>query len=125
MKFGVTSKSGHSVIIDAPNYKAAQKEAERRFGKGVIVQLVGNASTNPIVANALKTVSKDPNDRQVEAAFYRGCKADLNKMFSALSSFKAAYNGYTGEINQDFKNNAEDLLGIEMTVQRLQGLCSS
>lgn len=42
-KFAVTTKSGRSVVIEAPNYKAAEKEAKRRFGAGCIVDLVGNS----------------------------------------------------------------------------------
>lgn len=55
-KFAITSKSGHSVVMEFKNHDAAQKYADRHFGKGCIVQLVGNSavrSTNPVVQNAL------------------------------------------------------------------------
>ena len=55
-KFAITSKQGHSVVIEFKNYDEAQKYAYRHFGKGCIVQFIGNKaphSTNPVVQNAL------------------------------------------------------------------------
>lgn len=46
MTFAITTKSGRSVNIKAENYREAQKYADRHFGKGCIVQLVGNAARN-------------------------------------------------------------------------------
>lgn len=42
-KFAVTTKSGRSVVIEASDYKAAEKEAYRRFGAGCIVDLIANS----------------------------------------------------------------------------------
>ena len=57
MTFAITTKSGRSVNIKADNYKEAQKYADRHFGKGCIVQLVGNTATtcdkHPASSNAI------------------------------------------------------------------------
>jgi len=57
MTFAITTKSGRSVNIKADNYKEAQKYADRHFGRGCIVQLVGNAAAacedHPASSNAI------------------------------------------------------------------------
>ena len=55
-KFAITTKSGRSVVMKFSSYAEAVKYAEKHFGKGCIVQLVGNAklkSSNTIVQNAI------------------------------------------------------------------------
>ena len=86
-KFAVTTKSGRSVVIEAPNYKAAEKEAKRRFGAGCIVDLVGNSE---VAANdkwiddfhVIVTAEK-PDPALVEAlkkkaAAWKVCKRNLS-----------------------------------------------
>ena len=57
-KFAITTKGGRSVVMEFVNYQQAQKYADKHFGRGCIVQLVGfNFSRNPVVNNAVATVA--------------------------------------------------------------------
>ena len=42
-KFAITAQSGRSVVKEFTSYAEAQKYADRHFGKGSIVQMVGNS----------------------------------------------------------------------------------
>lgn len=126
MKFATTSKSGHSVIIDAPNYKAAQKEAERRFGKGVIVQLVGNATTNPIVANALSVSKNGAYDNYPMLKNFRNTvKTEMTMLIGNINyTIKAIKDDYAAELrgssNDDEKKTMKECL--DRTVAELEAL---
>ena len=56
-RFAITTKDGRSVVLEFENYAQAQKYADRHFGKGAIVQLVGNRaplqSSDVVVQNAV------------------------------------------------------------------------
>ena len=63
MKFYIQSKSGSFIQKDFPNYKEAQKYADAHFGKGSIVQVVGNRG---IVARAvLNSIADNATRRDV------------------------------------------------------------
>ena len=42
-KFAITTQSGRSIVKEFTSYAEAQKYADRHFGKGSIVQMVGNS----------------------------------------------------------------------------------
>ena len=56
-KFAITTQSGRSVVKEFTSYAEAQKYADKHFGRGSIVQMVGNSracnSQNPVVRNAM------------------------------------------------------------------------
>ena len=60
-KFAITTQSGRSIVKEFTSYAEAQKYADRHFGKGSIVQMVGNSvacnSTNPVVRKAVNAVA--------------------------------------------------------------------
>lgn len=59
-KFAITTQSGRSIVKEFTSYAEAQKYADRHFGKGSIVQMVGNSvacnSTNPVVRKAMNAL---------------------------------------------------------------------